>query len=291
MAIRSTKDIADAFDGGRKHVQRFLKNAGTAGDSHWQDWSYASGQPAYDARIGDALTFTPFIATKNDAIYFPDIDSNYTRHLSELSMYVTAGGTGQLSVEAQMYDLLGVYPLIDGDNTDAQPMDNTEPLPRYVNGEGVRAILVNHIAPAVTAGSPVIINYVDSSNVSRSVTVYSTLFGVGKAAFSLNTLGVSTGALYLPMDGNGVKSITDIQFTTAPGGLWCIYLVKPIQRVNWRGGLASVTQTVFTEKNICAQDSFSLPQIYDGACLGFFYLPNGSARTVALFGTATFIWG
>lgn len=291
MTIRSSKDIADAFNSGRKHVQRYLKNAGSTGDSHWQDWSYASGQPAYDARIGDALTFTPFNAVKNDAIYFPAIDSSYTRHLAELTLYVTAGGVGQLSVEAECYDLLGVYPLIDGDNTDAQPMDNAEVLPRYADGVGVRAILVNHIAPAVTAGSPVIINYVDSSDVSRSVTVYNTLFGVGKAAFSLDVAGASTGALYLPLDGNGVKSITDLQFTTAPGGLWCIYLVKPIQRVNWRGGLAAVTQTVFTEKNICAQDSYHLPQIYDGACLGFFYMPNGSARSVSMFGTATFIWG
>lgn len=291
MSVTSTKDIADAFTSGRVHYQRFLKNAGIAGDNHWQDWSYASGQPAYDARIGDALTFTPFTASRNDAIYFPAIDPSYTRHLSQLQLYVTAGGVGQLSVECEMYDLLGVYPLIDGDNTDPQPMDNTEVLPRYADGIGVRAILVNHIAPAVAAGSPVVINYVDADDVARQATVYTTLFGVGKAAFSLEVTGTATGALYLPLDGNGVKSITDIQFTTAPGGLWCLYIVKPIQRVNWRGGLAAVTQTVFTEKNICAQDGFALPRIYDGACLGFFYMPNGSARSVAMFGTATFIWG
>ena len=291
MAIRSTKDISDAFEKGRVHYQRFFKNAGLAGDNHWQDWSYASGQPAYDARIGDALTFTPFVASRNDAIFFPAIDSSQERVLSQLQLYITAGGVGQLSVECELYDLLGVYPLIDGDNTDAQPMDNTATLPRYEDGVGVRAILVNHIAPAVAAGSPAVINYVDADDVSRSVTVYSTLFGVGKAAFSLESLGTATGAIYLPTDGRGIKRITDLQFTTAPGGLWCIYLVKPIQRVNWRGGLAAVTQTVFTEKNICAQDSFTLPRIYDGANLGFFYMPNGSARTVSMFGSATFIWG
>lgn len=291
MSITSTKDVSDAYDAGRVHLQRFLKNAGTTGDGHWQDWSYASGQPAYDARIGDALTFTPFNASRNDALFFPAISQNYTRHLSQFQLYVTAGGVGQLSVECELYDLLGVYPLIDGDNTDPQPMENTESLPRYSDGVGVRAILVNHIAPAVAAGSPAVIGYLDSDDVLRTVTVYTTLFGVGKAAFSIEVTGVSTGALYLPLDGAGVKSITDIQFTTAPGGLWCIYLVKPIQRVNWRGGLAAVTQTIFTEKNICAQDSYALPRIYDNACLGFFYMPNGSARTVAMFGTATFIWG
>jgi hypothetical protein len=289
--IQSPKDIADAFASGRAHTQRFLKNAGIAGDSQWQDWAYASGQPAYDARIGDALTFTPQIATRNDAIWFPSIGAGQSRHLIGLRAYATAGGTGQLAVELEMYDLLGVYPLIDGDSTDPQAMDNTEALPRYASGAGVRAILVNHVAPALVNACPTVINYTDADDVSRSVTVYATTFGLGKAAFSLDSAGASTGPLYLPTDGRGVKRIDDITFSAAPGGLWAIYLVRPIERVNWRGGAAGVTNTVYTEKCLCSQSSFNLPQIYDGAHLGFFYMPNGSARTVALFGSASFIWG
>jgi hypothetical protein len=289
--IVSAADIADAFATGRVHTQRFLKNAGLAGDSQWQDWAYASGQPAYDARIGDALTFTPQIATKNDAIWFPSIGAGQARHLIGLRQYITAGGTGQLNVESQMYDLLGVYPLIDGDNTDPQPMDNTATLPRYTDGVGVRAVLVNHVAPALVTGCATLVEYTDADNVSRSVTVYATTFGLGKAAFSLQSTGASTGALYLPTDGRGVKSIDQLTFSVAPGGLWAVYLVKPIEYLPWAGGLAGVTQTVISEKCLCSQSSYALPQIYDGAHLGFFYMPNGSARTVAMFGSATFIWG
>jgi len=289
--IQSPKDIADAFASGRVHTQRFLKNAGSAGDGHWQDWAYASGQPAFDARIGDALTLTPQVAARNDAIYFPGIAGGQSRHLVGLRMYVTAGGTGQLTVDSELYDLLAVYPLIDGDSTDPQSMDNTESLPRYADGVGVRAVLVNHIAAGLVSGAPCVISYTDSDNVSRSMTVYSATFGVGKAAFALNSAGTSTGALYLPNDGPGIKRIDEVTFTSAPGGLWAIYLVRPIQRMAWRGGLAGVTQTVMAEKCLCTQDSFNLPRIYDGAHLGFFYMPNGSARTVAMFGTASFIWG
>lgn len=289
--IQSAKDVNDAFSAGRVHTQRFLKNAGSTGDAHWQDWSFASGQPAYDARIGDALAFTPFVASRNDAIYFPSISSGQSRHLAGLRVYCTAGGVGQLNVECEMYDLLGVYPLVDGDNTDAQPMDNTESLPRYDDGVGVQAILVNHVAPAVTGGCATTINYVDADDVTRSMTVYTSIFGAGKSSWSFQSTGASTGALYLPIAGRGIKSVTDLTFATAPGGLWAIYLVRPIQRVNWRGGLAAVTQTVFTEKCFCLEDSFNLPQIYDGANLGFFYMPNGSSRSVSLFGTASFIWG
>jgi hypothetical protein len=289
--IRSPRDIADAFSNGRAHTQRFLKNAGAAGDGQWQDWAYASGQPAYDARIGDALTFTPQVASRNDAIWFPEIAAGQSRHLIGLRMYVTASGTGQLTVDSQMYDLLGVYPLIDGDNTDPQAMDNTAPLPRYADGVGVRAILVNHIAPGLVAGAPAVIDYTDSDGVARTMTVYSTTVGVGKAAFSLQSTGASIGSLFLPDDGPGVARIDGLTFTSAPGGLWAIYLVRPIERIEWRGGLAGVTQTVMTEKCLCSQSSFNLPRIYDGAHLGFFYMPNGSARTVAMFGSASFIWG
>lgn len=289
--IQSPKDIADAFQAGRVHTQRFLKNAGAVGDSHWQDWAYASGQPAYDARIGDALTLTPQVASRNDAIWFPDIGAGQTRHLIGLRQYVTAGGVGQLSVESELYDLLAVYPLIDGDNTDPQPMDNTAALPRYADGAGVRAVLVNHVAPAINTGCATLIEYTDADDVARSLTVYATTFGLGKAAFSLQTTGASTGALYLPTDGRGVKRIDQITFSVAPGGLWAVYLVKPIERIAWRGGVAAITQTVYAEKCLCSQSSFNLPQVLDGAHLGFFYMPNGSARTVALFGSATFIWG
>lgn len=291
MSIRSSKDLADALFEGRFHIQRFLKNAGSTGDSHWQDWSYASGQPAYDARIGDALSFTPMVAAGNDAVYFPSMDSGQERKLIELAVYTTAGGTGQLTVDYQMHDLLGVYPLIDGDSTDQQLLDNTQTLPRYATGAGVQMVLVNHIAPAITAGCLATINYVDMNNTARSTQVYTATYGVGKASWALNTAGTSTGPLYIPIEGGGVKSITDITFATPPGGLWCLYLVQPISYINWQGGLAAVTQTVFTEKNSALVDSFSFPTIYDGAWLGFFYMPNGSSRSVATFGTATFVWG
>ena len=112
MAIVAPKDIADAYAAGRNHTQRFLKNAGLAGDGQWQDWAYASGQPAYDARIGDATTFTPIVATRNDAIFFPPIGGSETRHLIGLNVYMTASSTGQLNGSYELYDLLAVYPLI-----------------------------------------------------------------------------------------------------------------------------------------------------------------------------------
>jgi hypothetical protein len=74
MPILSLSDTNAAYDAGRVHVQRFYKGANsTIKDGFWQDWSFAAGQPAYDARIGVSGAFNPYIASKNDAIYFPGI--------------------------------------------------------------------------------------------------------------------------------------------------------------------------------------------------------------------------
>jgi hypothetical protein len=291
MTIRCIKDITDAYEAGRWHSQRFTKAAGQTGDGQWQDWAYTSGQPAYDARIGNALERTPVVASRNDAIWFPDIAAGLDRRLVGLRTYTTASGNDQATVEFQLYDLLAVYPLIDGDSTDLQVMDNTQALPRYADGLGVQAVLVNHVAPAVGAGD-VTVSYIDHAGSSRSLTVTATTYGLGKAAFTLNGTG-NSGPLFLPLGSGsrGVRDITSVQFSVAPGGLWCIYLVRPLATTSNRGGRSGVNETCWSERCLCAQDAFRLPQILDGAHLGFFYMPNGGARTVAILGAATFVWG
>ena len=85
--IRSIADFARAYEEGRYHCQRFIKTgAGQFGDGRWQDWAFQAGQPAYDARIGQALAFTPSVAQGNDAIYFPPIADGMQRKLFKITM-------------------------------------------------------------------------------------------------------------------------------------------------------------------------------------------------------------
>ena len=293
MPITSTADVAAAYAAGRAHTQRFFKNAGSAGDNRWHDWAYASGQPAYDARIGEALAFRPIDATRNDAIFFPPIAAGQTRHLTELSVFCGATGTDLLSQSFELYDLLGVYPLIDGGATEAQVMTNAAGLPRYGDGVGVRAVLVNHVAPATNGSVPIVISYVDSEDVARDLTVYSTTDGLGTIAVTIRSSGGGNqGLLYLPTEGAGVKSITSVTFGGDAGGFWCVYLVKPISRIDWQGGVAAEQRTVFSVKNFATHNAFDFPQIHDGAALGFFVLRTGAIpRSVSIFGTASFVWG
>jgi hypothetical protein len=52
-----------------------------------------------------------------------------------------------------------------------------------------------------------------------------------------------------------------------------------------------VAEKIWTEKCSCAHNAWQMPRVYDGAHLGFFFMPNGGARTVSIFGDMTFIWG
>jgi hypothetical protein len=262
------------------------------GDSQWIDWSFASGQPAYDARIGGVNTFTPATAIKNDAIFFPDIPFGTERRLLELDIVVFPSGTSQVNVEFELYDLVGYYPLIDGDNTDIQEMDNTLLLPRYVTGEGVFPVLVNHVAPS-TAVADMVVTYTNSLGVTnKTVTWHCNLNGPGKVSYT-HRLGGGGGLLYaaLAEGDTGIRAIESVQFVTPPSGLWVIYLVKPLGQFANRAGSATTTTNGTMERNWALQNAFRLPLIPDGAWLGFFYLPNGGGRSITLHGNAKFIWG
>jgi hypothetical protein len=290
--IRTVSDVVDAYSAGRWHSQRFIKTtASQAGDWVWQDWSFSPGQPAYDARIGSGGAFNPFVAVNNDAVFFPGIEAGMERKLVGMSYRPGPTAIDQLTCDIQVYDLLGVYPMIDGDSTDTQILDNSLTLPRYADGVGVQAVLVNHVAPSV-AQANFTINYTSANGSAKTMTGITTTNGVNKASW--NIAGSNTCPLYLPR-GNGcagIRRIDDITFSTAPGGLWCLYLVKPMMvAANRPNPPTGATGGIFSTKCACLDDSFSMPTVYDGAHLGFFFMPNGASRTDTFFGTFNFIWG
>jgi hypothetical protein len=284
--LRTLGDFATAFDQGRWHLQRFLKNAGTSHQTQWCDPTFASGQPAYDARVGTAATFTPCVAQKNDAIYFPGIAAGMERRLTNVAMWTnqaTYNGPGSVVV----YDLLGYYPLIDGDSMDPQVCDNAFTLPRYADGDGVQLVIVNHVAPALVDGIAVI-NYVDRFDNPQTVTTRIRNQGQNLISSSSDSTSAAVGSVFVGLQSaTGIKSITDITYTTPPGGLHCFYLVRPLTTV------VLGDNQLFTFKELIAQNGMLAPRIYDGAWLGFFDMiaNGGTARAVNWFGHFTFAWG
>lgn len=285
--LDSLSAINRAFDEGRWHLQRFTKNAGTAYALQWADPTFASGQPAYDAHVGAALTFTPAIAARNDAIYFPDCASGQERRLISATFRPQQTGGFNGAESTVIYDLLGFYPLIDGDSTDEQAMNNSLTLPRYATGEGVCAVMVNHVAPAIQGGIGTL-TYTDAAGVQRSSVIGVPFSGVNLVCSnSRDTADLDAGALAMSLNApRGVRSIDAIQYTTPPGGLHAIYLIRPLATIVHGDNLLAV------EKDFYCSGALHCPRVYDGAWLGFFNrIGSGTARTVAWWGHLTVAWG
>lgn len=286
MAIRSLKDIHAAYEEGRWHTQRFTKNAGTAHSTQWADPTFASGQPAYDAHVGAPLAFTPAIATKNDSIWFPGIASGQERYLHTASFWTnqsTFNGSGSV----YLFDLVGFYPLIDGDSADTQAFDNTLTLPRYTSGDGLQLVIVNHVAPAIQNGIA-LLEYVDSSGNPQSTTITIPNNGVNLVCSAPSATANVAGPVgcALANGTRGIQQLTNLTYTVPPGGLHCAYLIKPL------GTCALGDNLLLREKDFYLHNGLAMPRIHDGAWLGWFdMIGAGTARTVAWYGDFSFIWG
>ncbi len=296
--IRTQSDLLAAYAAGRYHEQRIIKTgAGQANDTRWQDWAFQAGQPAYDARIGAANTRTPVVAVRNDAIYFPDVPGGMQRVLHKLTIIPKASNASQASIDFVLYDLVAYYPLIDGDSTDPQDMDNTASLPRYSDGEGLRLVMVTHVAPAVQGGQ-MLLDYTDSQGTDRSITLGVPNNGINAVCSPIGTgTATITGPLTVSLDAGvtGVRSVNRVTYLTPPGGLHCLYLIKPLaQFKHYHDALLQADTTgvkAALEIDFALKDGWRMPVIKDGAHLAFFFRVNGGGRSDTFFGDATFIWG
>lgn len=294
--IASHADVLAAYDAGRFHSQRLIKTGACAGsDTRWFDWAFAAGQPAYDARIGVVNTCTPVVATKNDAIYFPDIPAGMERKLHKVMIRPQAINASQASIDFVLYDLVAYYPLIDGDSTDPQDMVNGLDLPRYTDGKGLQLVMVNHVAPAVQGGR-CIIEYTDSTGTNYTVDRNVTWAGQNYVVSGINPSTSSPlGPLTVSLYGYGIQRVNRLTFTTPPGGLYALYLIKPLATFqHYHDALLQADTTGVKhaiEVDFALKDGWRMPTILDGAHLSFFMRGNGGNRTITLLGTADFIWG
>jgi hypothetical protein len=287
MAIRCLRDINEAFANGRWHLQRFIKNAGSSYTTQWADAGFQSGHPPANARIGIPLEFTPVEAERNQYIWFPGINSSETRYLASVTMRSNQS-TFNSYASIVLFDLVGYYPMIDGDNDEEQTLDNTETLPRYTTGDGLALVFVNHVN-AGTQNGVAVVSYTNSAGTSQSTTVAVSNNGLNLVGSGTgSTAATQTGAIgcALANGAKGVRSVQSVRFSTMPGGLWCLYLIKKLATVV--GG----DNTVAVEKEFFSTAGCRLPIIPDGAAISWFSRIGGStARTVTWFGNFVFVWG
>lgn len=165
-------------------------------------------------------------------------------------------------------------------------------LPRYTNGAGVQAYMVNTNATALGAATPNLsIGYTNSTATASRATPATLPVGKTAAANGLilySGTGVGKFGPFLPLQGgdSGIQSIQTIQNSTSyVSGEYSVVLCKPILT------LPITTLGVMAERDLVNQVP-SMPRVYDGACLNWL-IYNGAATPInsAINGHIDFAWG
>ena len=254
-----------------------VQSSGTAGN--WIDASMSSGIPKYNAYAGNQLEATQLIGTGNAGIYSGPTPPNGTeKYLTQIGLRASAAVPSFVT----LCDYLLFYPLIDLDSTDLQEFTNDVGLPRYTDGDGVRAMIVITV-PSIAETDATII-YTDTDNIQRTETTR-ILIGSNTGTIGSGEPGVSNQGnnpfIGLVAGNKGIKSIQSIQLSAGVGGFACLVLVKPLATIN------VFEASTYSEISLI-NDKFILPRIYDGAYLNFI-MKQGAAASAQYTGELQFV--
>jgi hypothetical protein len=168
MGFGSIRSLVEAQeDHGRIQYSTFYKRPVNVNDARaWLDLSMVSGNPRpnfYASNPCEAAVLNPLHGIFHGGNVAPK-----TKHLVRLAICGTdvdlAGSTFLLC------DYLLYYPFIDMDSTEEQILDNPVSLPRYVDGNGVYAVLV--ASATFIGGARVSINYTNQSGITERTSLW-----------------------------------------------------------------------------------------------------------------------
>lgn len=288
MPFRNVAALAaSADDDGKIHHAFIHKTGGPASFSanRWGDMSMGAGTPKYNAYVGTQFAATPFTGSGNDGINVgPAPQAGETKHLHRMMLQSTS--TTLHPATFLLCDYLMHYPLIDGDDTAQQDLDNTATLPRYTDGAGVQMMGV--ITTPMAANAVMTVSYTNQAGVSGRTSTSAALFGtvVGTVLSSSNSTTASNSASpFLPLQGgdSGVRSIEAVTLASGAGGFFALVLVRPLAQVSLREG---VTANEFETLRHRGQ----LPEIKTGAYLNLIYCTAQAGTAVTLRGQFDFVW-
>lgn len=245
MPINSLSELLNAGRNGESFDAHFYKTSlpnGAAGD--WLDLSMGAGIPKYNAYVGGQLEATPYIGSANNGVYLganpPEGKSRY------VSAYqFNCGVAAAMPALFLPCDYLMAYPLVDGDSTDLQEMDNTQTLPRYQDGFGVQCFAV--VTTPMAANTILTITYTNSDGVSgRTITaslIASSVTGV--IASSQGQTGLGKSPFFPLASGDkGIRQIDSVQLSTGAGGFFALVLVRPLDYVQMVEAVAAEIDTI-----------------------------------------------
>ena len=287
MGFRGVLPLAQAVDENGKNWQSFFYKTtgptqGTAG--RWCDAAVGAGIPVYQAYVGTQYEATPLIGAANRGIYAgPAPSAGETKHLFAVS--AGTSGTG-VPLTLLLCDYVLFYPLVDMDSIDTQVMDNTAPLPRYSDGDGIMVFF--SVAAPMTGSGTLTINYTNQAGVSgRTASIGISTSTVIGALVNTSKATTGTGALspFIPLASGdtGIRSVESVTCGTAMGGFCNLILVKPL------ASLVVRERNTQAEKILLPQNA-NCPEVKSGAYLNFLTLNGATATYAPLRGFVQFAW-
>lgn len=253
----------------------------------WFDYSMAPGNPAPQYYAAAPLVAQTMSRSGDGGIQHGGNVSPSAKYLRKITaMAVTAAGVPQ---RLYLLDYLMFYPFVDMGTPDEQSMDNTQTLPRYTDGDGVKLMAVL-VAPHGLVGDTFFVTYTNQDGTAGRVTplhTMTTAVTVNGTILTTQTAGAGRFGPFMALQqgDTGIRSVEAVQCTNGTDvGLFTLVLVRPLAEMTVREITAPV------EKDFALEAGMKLPVIEDDAYLNFISCPNGSITGIPLQGDATFIW-
>ena len=284
----NARRLADAQDAGQYLYASFRKQpTQSTSVGVWFDLSMSPGNPAPNYYIGSPGVFVPLKQSTDGGLRHGGNVSPAKKFLRKLM--VTTNTAAAAVTTLKLLDYIGFYGFIDESVLGEQFLDNTTPLPRHTDGEGVQLMPV--VVAGQTGGQPFTVNYTNQDGVAGRVTtsvLMSTQFVNGTILCSQNggaTYPDSGPFLPLQTGDTGVQSVQSVTIGgTGDVGLFALVLVKPLASIS----LYEITAASETDYLL---DTATLPEIADDAYLNFIALPTGTLSGAPIIGVIETTWG
>jgi len=284
--FRNVADLADAELAGGYHYALFFKGfTSTMPALYWNDLTTTGSIPRASYYVGDDLTFTRMPAGNHLSIYSGGDVSPATKVLKSFSIIQTSSANLR-PCKFVLCDYLGYYPLISAETTGTQVFDNTVEIPRYADGAGVRAFVVQIFG--ANAGARYSISYVNQDGITKTTPEVDAAFG-GTGTLQHGYRFVNNAYrpfLDLAAGDSGMRRVNSLTCSVVGAGVMALVLVKPIAEAYY---LDTSSTTPAEIKQFETRQA--LPVIEDGAFLGMLATFPSAPSGLNAFGACEFVWG